>query len=100
MIHVSKKAGYSVLDLSGYNFVSEGDPVSVTIKAGAFSALKSAGKAILVSGLTINGTTARDEFMVVSSESASTIELYHADIGGGYKLAISNADVVTLTPLI
>lgn len=95
-----RKGGYSVLNLSGIDFVSEGSAVTESVKKGTFSALKNGGKAILVSGLTINGSVTRDTFVPVNTESATIIDLIHQTLQNSWRLTINSNDTVTLTPLL
>lgn len=86
------KGGYQILDLSGYNFVTD---VSQNVE-GAYEKIEGTRKVILVSGLTCDGVEYRDAFVDFNVESGNFVgSMYDKSINVGS--SIDGNDPITIT---
>ena len=93
-----RNGGYQILNLSGYDFeIEEPDiPVTLDVKAGTTNAIRGSKKPVLISGLTVNGSTFRDVFAFPTD----TASFQFTDGKVVYRIEVNNGDSVSVTVVV
>ena len=87
------KGGYKLIDLKDSKFTVGGD--GVTIKGIYNSIENSYNKPLILTGINIGGVEKNDVFVDFNDDSGN----YVANISATEKIAITNADLVTITAI-
>ena len=87
-----KKGGYQIIDLKNYNMIQDG---TITVP-GVYSLISSTNKPLLITGITLNNTKQREQYVVVQKNDTQYVISFTA-LNSTVQLMINTNDSISIT---